>query len=184
MFELMLWISEHAIQHPRTLITYNRIAGKRLLIPVLLLILTVAWPIFASAASHPAQISESSLRTVLLRHFDLWEGAPYRFGGNSKYGVDCSGFVHITFRDALGIEVPRSTQLMSQTGYPVSSRNLAAGDIIFFRTARKTLHVGIYVGQGQFIHASKSHGVILSRLSNPYWRDVYVKSLRVIDRHI
>lgn len=172
------------MQHPRTLITYNRIAGKKLLIPILFLMLIVGWPVFVSAASHPTQVSESSLRTALLKHYDRWEGAPYRYGGNSRYGVDCSGFVHIAFRDALGIEVPRSTQLLSRVGRSISSRNLAAGDIIVFRTARKTLHVGIYVGKGQFIHASKSRGVMLSRLSNPYWVDAYMKSVRVIDRHI
>jgi len=172
------------MQHPRTLITYNRIAGKRLLVPFLLLMLLLSWPMLASAATDNNSISESSLRSALMRHFDRWEGAPYRFGGNSRYGVDCSGFVHIMFRDALGLEVPRSTKLLSRTGRRVSSRNLAAGDIIIFRTSHTNLHAGIYVGKGQFIHASKSKGVILSKLSNPYWGDAYEKALRIIDQRI
>jgi len=152
----------------------------------LLALLILFMPFTSSAARHgyTTQLSDASLRATLLKHFDRWEGAPYRFGGNSRYGVDCSGFVHIMFRDALGVDVPRSTQLLSRTGYPVSQRRLASGDIIIFRTSRTNLHVGIYVGHGQFIHASKTHGVILSRLSNPYWRDVYVKSVRIIDRQI
>ena len=184
MYELMLWISGHAMQHPRTLVIYNRIAGRKLLFPVLLIMLLLSWPMFVSASTYNDSVSESSLRSALLRHFNQWEGTPYRFGGNSRYGVDCSGFVHIAFRDALGIEVPRSTELLSHAGHPVSSRNLVAGDIIIFRIPHAKLHAGIYVGNGQFIHASKSHGVMLSRLSNPYWSDLYIKSVRVIDRHI
>jgi len=184
MFELMLWISGHAMQHPRTLITYNRIAGKKLLVPFLLLILLLSWPIFASAAMHNNSISESSLRSSLMRHFDRWEGVPYRFGGNNRYGVDCSGFVHIMFKDALGLEVPRSTELLSRTGHRVSAKSLKAGDIIIFRIPHAKLHAGIYVGNGQFIHASKSRGVMISKLSNPYWTDAYEKALRVIDQRI
>ena len=172
------------MQHPHTLITYNRIAGKKLLFPVLLIMLLLSWPMFVTAGTYNDSASETSLRSALLRHFDRWEGAPYRFGGNSRYGIDCSGFVHITFRDALDIEVPRSTELLTRTGYRVSSRHMTAGDIIIFRTSRTNLHAGIYVGNGQFIHASKSKGVILSDLSNPYWANAYEKSLRVIDRRI
>ena len=172
------------MQHPRTFVTYNRIAGRKLFIPLLLLLLMLSWPMFASATNHSTQISESSLRTALLYHYDQWEGAPYRFGGNSRYGVDCSGFVHVMFRDALGIEVPRSTNLLSQAGPSITRRHLIAGDIIIFRISGKSLHAGIYIGKGQFIHASKSHGVTLSKLSNPYWSDVYEKSVRIIDRRI
>lgn len=182
----MLWISGHGLHHPKTLVTYNRIAGKRTVLPLLFIALIVLWPMFASAANanHSTQISESSLRSALMRHYDRWEGAPYRYGGNSRYGVDCSGFVHAMFQETLGIEVPRSTELLSHAGPRVSRRHLAAGDIIIFRIPGKSLHAGIYVGNGQFIHASKTRGVMLSRLSNPYWTEVYEKSVRVIDRHI
>jgi cell wall-associated NlpC family hydrolase len=184
MFELMLWISGHALHHPRTLITYNRIAGKRVLLPFLLLTLLISLPVFASAATYTDSLSESSVRSSLLRHFDRWEGTPYRFGGNSRYGVDCSGFVHIIFRDALGIDVPRSTELLSRSGYRISYRKLVVGDILIFRTSGNNLHTGIFVGEGQFIHASKSRGVILSNFNNPYWTNTYEKSVRVIDRRI
>ncbi len=126
-----------------------------------------------------AHTSGKTMRQQLLRHFQKWEGAPYRFGGNSKYGVDCSGFVHIAFRDVLGIEVPRSTQLLARTGRRVSYRRLTAGDIVLFKTSRTGLHTGIYVGNNQFIHASKSKGVMLSKLS-PYWQRAYYKSVRVL----
>ena len=182
----MLWISDHGLRHPSTLITYNRIAGKRAILPFLFMVLIAIWPMFASAANmdHPTRISESSLRSALLHHYDRWEGAPYRYGGNSRYGVDCSGFVHAMFKEALDIEVPRSTERLSQAGTRVSRRHLTAGDIIIFRISGKSLHAGIYVGNGQFIHAAKSRGVMISSLSNPYWTDTYEKSVRIIDRHI
>jgi len=175
------------MHHPRTLITYNRIAGKRAIVSLMLFALMIGWPMFASAADYshasykkPA-LSESSLRKALLRHYYRWEGSPYRFGGNSRYGIDCSGFVQIAFRDALGIKVPRSTELLSKTGSHVSYRRLVAGDIVLFKTSRTNLHTGIYIGNNQFIHASKSKGVVLSPLNSPYWRGVYYKSVRVTD---
>ncbi|MES0372155.1 MAG: NlpC/P60 family protein [Mariprofundaceae bacterium] len=190
MFEIMIWISGHAMRHPRMLLTYNRIAGKSLVLPLIMFLLMISWPMVSMAGNYPAystekaELSSSSLRKSLLRHYYRWEGAPYRFGGNSKYGVDCSGFIHIAFRDAFGIDVPRSTQLLSNIRNRVPFRKLATGDIIIFRTSRNNLHAGIYVGNNQFIHASKSRGVILSSLNNPYWKKVYKKSVRVIGRPI
>ncbi len=182
----MLWISGQGLRYPSVLIACNRIAAKKLVLPVLLIAILLGWPLFALAGNthHSTQVSETSLRTALLQHFERWKGTPYRYGGNSRYGIDCSGFVHTMFRDALGVEVPRSTQLLSQAGRRVSFQRLEVGDIIVFRTSRKVLHVGIYVGNHQFIHASKSKGVMISKLSNPYWVDAYEKSVRVIDRRI
>lgn len=181
MFELLLWFSGVSAINPRAWVSLPKPNRKHFLL--LLLILVAGWPLFASAASHRVY-SEDSMRSALMQLFDRWEGTPYRYGGNSRYGVDCSGFVHIAFHDALGIDVPRSTELLSRCGPRVSSRSLAVGDILVFRASRSNMHVGIYVGRGQFIHSSKSRGVILSELSNPYWRDTYVKSVRVIDRRI
>lgn len=161
-----------------------------MIFPLIMFALIISWPMVTVAASYSsysterAGLSDVSLRQSLLRHYYRWQGAPYRFGGNSKYGVDCSGFIHIAFRDAFGIEVPRTTQLLSKIRYRVPFRKLTAGDIVIFRTSRTNLHAGIYVGNNQFIHASKSKGVVLSRLNNPYWKKVYVKSVRIIDQSI
>jgi probable lipoprotein NlpC len=168
----------------KTILTGVRI--RIALTSLFMLVLISASPLQASAdrygttSYNQTQYSDSQLRSKLLRHFYRWEGAPYRFGGNSRYGVDCSGFVHVAFRDALGMDVPRSTKLLSTAGPRISSSRLKTGDIIIFRTSRSNLHTGIYVGKNQFIHASKSKGVILSKLSNPYWKDVYYKSVRVL----
>lgn len=144
---------------------------------LLLILLSAARSAPVEAASFK---SPELIRAQLLKHFRHWEGVPYRYGGNSYDGVDCSGFVHIMFDRALGKEVPRSTELLSRIRNRVSRRDLRAGDIIIFHIPHAGLHAGIYVGNGEFIHASKSRGVMRSRLNNPYWQDTYSRAVRVI----
>jgi cell wall-associated NlpC family hydrolase len=118
-------------------------------------------------------------RDALLTQFRQWEGTPYQYGGNSHQGIDCSGFVHIIYRQALGLNVPRSTEKLVEIRHRVSRAHLKAGDIILFRINWRTMHAGIYIGNGQFIHASKSRGVMRSSLNNPYWNDVYNRAVRI-----
>lgn len=119
------------------------------------------------------------VKTALYTQLKHWRGVRYKEGGLSKKGVDCSGFIHITFRDRFGLEVPRSTELLEQSGKPVSSKELKPGDLVFFKTGIAKHHVGIYVENGKFIHASTSKGVILSDMKNVYWSKHYWKSLRI-----
>ena len=129
----------------------------------------------------PVQPNESiKLQKALLAHYQSWKGAPYRYGGLSRRGIDCSGFVYLTYRNVLGIKLPRSTKLLSRSGRVTAKRDLTTGDLLIFNTAPKTLHVGIYIGDNRFMHASKSRGVMLSELSNPYWTDRYWKSIRIL----
>lgn len=116
---------------------------------------------------------------ALLDHYRAWRHVPYRYGGLSKRGIDCSGFVHVTYRDLFGIRLPRSTTVLAESGRATSRDNLETGDLVFFRTGRRTRHVGIYISGGRFMHASKSSGVMLSSLDNPYWAEHYWKSVRV-----
>lgn len=96
----------------------------------------------------------------------------------SKNGVDCSGFVHLAYKQQLNKSIPRSTALLSENGREVSKDKLRPGDVMFFKTGFKVRHVGIYVGSGEFIHASTSYGVTKSSVSNPYWLDAYWMSRR------
>ena len=123
--------------------------------------------------------SDEERRHALLKYFKGWKGVSYQYGGTSKRGVDCSGFVHLALKGALAIDAPRSTELLSKIRHRINKNKLQAGDIILFKISSKTMHTGIYIGQGQFIHASKSKGVMASNLDNPYWKGVYSKSVRI-----
>ncbi|ENM5787159.1 C40 family peptidase [Vibrio metoecus] len=101
--------------------------------------------------------------------FTEWRGVPYQFGGNNKNGIDCSAFVQIAYRDAWQLSLPRTTESQAQTGQLIKYEHAQYGDLVFFKTSRTNIHVGVYLGNKQFMHASTSKGVIISRIDNPYW---------------
>ncbi|WP_208022627.1 C40 family peptidase [Desulfonema ishimotonii] len=113
-----------------------------------------------------------------------WQGVPYKWGGNSARGVDCSGLVVIVYRRLFNLQLPRTTKDQIRVGVPVSSGQLRAGDLVFFLDADNARHVGIYLRNRMFIHASKSRGgVVVSQLDAPWWRDIYRTARRVIPRY-
>lgn len=132
----------------------------------------VAPPVLASAEPLPVAVA-------LQAQYQAWRGAPYRIGGLSRRGIDCSGFVHLTYRDLFGIDLPRSTGDQAREGVPVAAHQRQIGDLVFFRISRRTNHVGIYLGQGKFVHASTSSGVMISHVDEPYWKQRYWKSTRL-----
>ena len=105
-------------------------------------------------------------------------GVPYVFGGTSTSGFDCSGFVQHVFA-MLGIGLPRTADAQYDFGRPALG-GPRAGDLVFFDTYGGVSHVGIYLGQGRFVHASSSHGVMVSHLSDSYWASRYVGAKRLI----
>jgi len=105
-------------------------------------------------------------------------GVPYVFGGTSTSEFDCSGFVqHVVAM--LGIGVPRTADAQYDFGKPAVG-GPRPGDLVFFDTYGGVSHVGIYLGKGQFVHASSSHGVMVSHLSDSYWAARYVGAKRLI----
>ncbi len=124
--------------------------------------------------------SHSNVSDSLQAQYNSWQGVPYRLGGLSKKGIDCSGFVYLTFKDQFGLILPRTTETQVKRGTRVYIGQLQAGDLIFFKTAWRTRHVGIYLSDGRFLHASTSKGVIISRLDNVYWKKKYWRSQRVL----
>jgi hypothetical protein len=112
--------------------------------------------------------------------YRTWQGAPYRLGGTSLNGIDCSAFVQVAFQDALQLSLPRTTKQQVRVGSELDYSEAQIGDLIFFKTSRSVRHVGVYVGSKQFMHASTSKGVIISRLDNPYWASKFWHFRRVI----
>lgn len=113
-----------------------------------------------------------------LRH---WRGTPYRIGGNSRKGIDCSAFVQQTYATQFNKGLPRTTREQAKTGKEIDRDELQAGDLLFFKTGWRSRHVGIYRGNGEFIHASKSKGVTKTALSNPYWKARYWQARRLLN---
>ena len=107
-----------------------------------------------------------------------WRGAPYRYGGMTPRGVDCSGFVVRTFRDKFALQLPRETREQAEIGTRIDKRDLLPGDLVFFRT-RAGMHVGFYDTDHNFLHASSSQGVMRSSLDNPYWESAFYQARRL-----
>jgi cell wall-associated NlpC family hydrolase len=105
-------------------------------------------------------------------------GVPYSFGGTTASGFDCSGFVQHVFA-MLGISLPRTADAQYDVGHRAIG-GPRAGDLVFFDTYGGVSHVGIYLGEGKFVHASSSHGVMVSHLSDSYWASRYVGAKRLI----
>ncbi|MGX9462053.1 NlpC/P60 family protein [Shewanella sp. A14] len=117
----------------------------------------------------PPKWSESNL----LSFHEQWKGTPYRLGGLSKKGIDCSGFVYLAYLDIVGDKLPRSVNAQRVLGKEIPRNQLVIGDLVFFKTGRTARHVGIYMGQERFLHASTKKGVKISSLNNVYWKPRY-----------
>lgn len=121
----------------------------------------------------------SALTRSILRNAYAMRGVPYVFGGTSPYGFDCSGFTSYVFAQS-GIYIPRTADGQYYASRRISSSSLRPGDLVFFTTyAPGASHCGIYVGNGQFIHASSSQGVTVSSVFGGYWGERYIGAGRV-----
>ncbi|MBQ6997194.1 MAG: C40 family peptidase [Oscillospiraceae bacterium] len=118
--------------------------------------------------------------SVIIATAKKYIGVPYVWGGSTPGGFDCSGFVQYVF-NAHGISLPRTSKEQYSVGTKVSKSNLKAGDLVFFDTEGNGVsHLGIYIGNNQFIHASTSKGVTITSLSNTYWAPRYYGAKRIL----
>lgn len=138
-----------------------------------LLALLFAVPAYSSPAAEDIPLYAVSL-----------VGSPYRLGGTSpETGLDCSGFVGHVFRAAAGVALPRDSRAISEIARPLARPDLLPGDLVFFNTLKRAFsHVGIYLGENRFVHATSSRtgAVMISSLDERYWREHFDGARRVV----
>ena len=136
-------------------------------------------PRFTAPTRHRGEVGPND---ILFRAIAL-VGTPYRYGGNTPQGgFDCSGLVAYVYRDVAGIVLPRTAGEIGDIDAPTVGRDrLESGDLVFFHhRSRAVSHVGIYVGEGRFVHAPNEGGTVrLDRLDDAYWRDHFAGAKRI-----
>lgn len=105
----------------------------------------------------------------LLEHIDEWYGTRYRYGGTTKSGIDCSAFVQAVYLSAFAMSLPRTARDQYRQSRIISATEMKTGDLVFFNTTGGISHVGIYLQNNKFIHASTSYGVTISDMFDPYY---------------
>ncbi len=136
-------------------------------------------PLEHSQVSNP-QSSEAKIEKRLREEYRKWQGTRHRLGGTSSRGIDCSGFVKAVYKDVFNLDLPRTTKAQVRQGRSIPFKKLRAGDLVFFQPPTYPRHVGIYLSGSEFVHASKSKGVILSKIDPTYWGKYYWTARRIL----
>jgi probable lipoprotein NlpC len=149
-----------------------------------ILSMAVANALFAAPLENAA-LSPQDARNRLLSAAAVYELTPYRYGGLDRNGLDCSGLIYVSFKDALGVSAPRSTTGLYSWVEKIPDEKVQPGDLLFFKTDNtgKISHAGIYAGNGRFIHAASEGpvtGVMYSSLNESYWARAYVGAGRAL----
>ena len=124
-------------------------------------------------AAPPPNVSQ---RIAFVNNALSYLGTPYRYGGCSAKGMDCSGFVYRTGIDVLALQMPRRSDALAEYAKRITDEEIQPGDLLFFNTAGGISHVGIYIGAGKFIHSASDGphiGVIISSIQESYWKKTY-----------
>lgn len=136
----------------------------------------------ASQDEFEAMVRNVDIKSKIMDQYADWKGVRYRLGGDTKRGIDCSGFVQRTFREQFGMDLPRSTYEQEDMGKKIQRTKLRPGDLVLFRAGSTGRHVGIYLGNDKFVHASTSSGVTISSMTETYWDKRYREARRVLGR--
>jgi len=170
----------------------TRLTGHLALLPIIALLSACGGGKTTRPAPPPASTQvwpsvtpndPQAANAVLMRAIGL-VGTPYRYGGNTpESGFDCSGLVAYVYREMLDLRLPRTSRdLAAVQGPKIDPKRLAPGDLVFFGDKGNVFHVGIYVGEGRFVHAPSTGGTVrLDSLGGPYWKDHYTGAKRVLD---
>jgi len=151
---------------------------KRELSVVLLLLIA------AAAFSQETPQTAMEVREKWIIYSKQFIGTPYKYGGLSKEGIDCSGLIYVTATEAIGLQLPRTVTALYSFARIIPDSKKEPGDLVFFKTVdARVSHVGIYMGKNQFIHAvsdGPNTGVIVSSLLENYWKNAYVGAGQVL----
>lgn len=126
-------------------------------------------------------VSQHEIQNMeLYRFVDQWVGTPYRYGGMSSSGVDCSGFSNVLYKEIYQTQLKRTARDIYGDSKPVAKTQLQEGDLVFFNiSGKKASHMGVYLQNGYFVHASSSKGVVISNLSNSYYQKYFDRGGRI-----
>lgn len=117
---------------------------------------------------------------AIMQFYKEWKNVKYKLGGNSKKGIDCSAFTQRIFKEKFEIQIPRTTRTQVKVGKKIKKSELELGDLVFFKTGKTDRHVGIYMGNGDFLHASIK-GVKFTKLNKPFYKKAYWTSRRILE---
>lgn len=126
------------------------------------------------------RVSEKELDRKLIYFVDAWYGAPYKYGGDGKSGIDCSRLVCRIYKDVYGKNVAGTARDLDRMSESVKQSRLKQGDMVFFKIeSSKVSHVGVYIANNHFVHASVKKGVIINSLEDKYYKKYFYKGGRI-----
>lgn len=130
-----------------------------------------------------AQLLDTDVEAItnlsLFKEIENWWGTRYRYGGATKAGIDCSAYAGTLVHSVYGIVLPRTSRDQYADCIKLDKEEMQQGDLVFFKTGRNVSHVGLYLGNGYFTHASTSIGVTISNLSETYWNNKFIGGGRI-----
>lgn len=139
------------------------------------LILIITFYFTLSINVYSTEIKNNDLQSFI----NEWWQVPYKWGGTTHKGIDCSAFIQRLYKSVFEIELPRTCREQYKKCIKIAKDSLSTGDLVFFKMAKNKWHVGIYLTNGQFAHASVSKGVWISDLKQKYWEKYFYKACRI-----
>jgi cell wall-associated NlpC family hydrolase len=159
---------------------------NRRLFPLFLLILCISQcnTRFAPRPYYAGQQRQVSYHSELVenmkKEIQKFYGAPYKWGGDSPSGTDCSGMIKTIYKNAANIALPHNAQQIYESSKSIRKIDLSFGDLVFFSSnGRRATHMGLYITDNYFLHASSSRGVVLSKLSDSYYKNQFIGARRI-----